>query len=319
MKSLYFFKIIIIIIFIFFPTLKYINNKFLIQEKSFKGIAICVIAKNENLYINEFVTYYKKLGVQKIYLYDNNDIFGENFTLVLSNDIKSKFVEIINVRGKNEFQIKAYNDCYQKHLYDYSWFLIIDVDEYLYLKNNISLFSFLNDLKYKNCNNIHINHKMYGDSNLLYYDKRPLSQRFTKNYIYSNFMKTIVRGGIKNAQMDLHKSFNIKNYCDSEGNNIITGPFETNYLNVKNVEIRHYITKSIEEFKNRLLRGWPDMKYDSQRYHDFIDKRIANFFELNNITKKKIDIIYPLVKNKKFFNNLLKELNGTEKSLKIKF
>jgi hypothetical protein len=315
MKIWYLFKIKIIIISLFISILNYISNKL----KIFKGIAICAIAKNENLYINEFVTYYKKLGIQKIYLYDNNDIFGENFTLVLNDDIKSNFVEIINVRGKEEFQVKAYNDCYQKHLYDYSWFLIIDVDEYLYIKNNISLYTFLNDLKFKKCNNIHINHKMYGDSNLLYYDKRPLSQKFTQNYMYSNFMKTIVRGGIKNAQMHLHKSFEINNYCDSEGNKINPGPTYTYDLNVKNAEIRHYITKTIEEFKNRLLRGWPDMKYGSQRYNDFVDKRIVNFFTLNNITKKKIDIIYPLIKNKEFYNYLLAKLNGTAKIIDSAF
>ena len=59
---------------------------------SYKGTGICVIAKNENLYIKDFVNYYKKLGIKKIYLYDNNDIYGENFQEVLKNDIQSNFV-----------------------------------------------------------------------------------------------------------------------------------------------------------------------------------------------------------------------------------
>ena len=164
MKKILLFKPKFFIILIFLIIIKLLNRK----KIYFKGVAICVIAKNENLYINEFVDYYKNLGISKIYLYDNNDISGENFSFILKNDIESNFVEIINARGKKKFQVDAYNDCYRNHRNDYSWFLIIDVDEYLYIKNNVSLFNYLNDIKFKNCNNIHINHKMYGDSDLLY-------------------------------------------------------------------------------------------------------------------------------------------------------
>ena len=102
-------------------------------KTSYKGTAICVIAKNENLYIKDFVNYYKNLGIKKIFLYDNNEILGENFQEVLKNDIHTNFVEIINVRGKTKIQVKAYNDCYQKNINDFSWFLIIDVDEYFFI------------------------------------------------------------------------------------------------------------------------------------------------------------------------------------------
>ena len=56
-------------------------------------ICICTIAKCENKYINEFIEYYKKYGVDKIYLYDNNDLDGENFDF-LQNEKISKFIEI---------------------------------------------------------------------------------------------------------------------------------------------------------------------------------------------------------------------------------
>jgi ABC-type branched-subunit amino acid transport system substrate-binding protein len=50
-------------------------------------VALCAIAKNENLYIREWVNWYKKLGVSKIFLYDNNDIDGEHFEDVISDYI----------------------------------------------------------------------------------------------------------------------------------------------------------------------------------------------------------------------------------------
>ena len=57
-------------------------------------ICLCVLGKNENLYIKEFIEYYKKYGVDKIFLYDNNDKDGERFEEILSQYIDNKFVEI---------------------------------------------------------------------------------------------------------------------------------------------------------------------------------------------------------------------------------
>ena len=62
-------------------------------------VALCALAKNENLYIREWVNWYKKLGVSKIFLYDNNDIDGEHFEDVISDYINTGFVEVIDVRG----------------------------------------------------------------------------------------------------------------------------------------------------------------------------------------------------------------------------
>ena len=65
------------------------------------NICICTFAKNQNLYINEFVEFYQKIGINKIFLYDNNDEDGENFEDILKSYINNNTVEIINWRGKN--------------------------------------------------------------------------------------------------------------------------------------------------------------------------------------------------------------------------
>lgn len=192
--------------------------------------------------------------------------------------------------------------------------MIIDVDEYLYIKNKISLFEFLNDIKFRNCDNILINHKMYGDSDLLNYDSRPVFERFNKNFKYMTVVKTFVRGGIKNAIMGLHRSFNISRYCNSAGKKIIPKGVRTKDLEIRNAEIRHYITKTVEEFYQRLKRGWPDMIIGSPQYYKFIEHRINYFFLINRITKRKLDVILPIIsKNKKILKYLIKKLSLTTK------
>ena len=79
-KKLYNYNILI-----FLLTLIYFN--FLDKNKTI--IAICVIAKQENRYIKEFVNYYRKLKKTKIYLYVNKELNGENFEDILSKYINS--------------------------------------------------------------------------------------------------------------------------------------------------------------------------------------------------------------------------------------
>ena len=69
--------------------------------KQYNGkVLFCCIAKLENLYIREFVEYYKNLGFDNICLYDNNDEDGEHFEDVINDYITSGFVILKNVRGK---------------------------------------------------------------------------------------------------------------------------------------------------------------------------------------------------------------------------
>ena len=104
----------------------YTKPKFSNQIKDFStnktklNICICSIGKNENLYIREFLEYYILLGIDKIFIYDNNDIEGESFEDVLEDYINNKNVEIIDVRGLSSVQIPiilfSLNMTYTLHL-----------------------------------------------------------------------------------------------------------------------------------------------------------------------------------------------------------
>ena len=112
---------------------------------------MCSIGKNENLYIKEFISYYKKLGYNKIFLYDNNDIDEERFEDVLKNEINKGFVSLINYRGFRGSninpQLNAYKDCYEKNNLKYDWLSFFDIDEYLELiPSSLKINNFLNIL-----------------------------------------------------------------------------------------------------------------------------------------------------------------------------
>ena len=125
-------------------------------------VCICTYGKKENLYIREFVEHYKNYSVDKIFLYDNNEIGGEHFEDVINDYIETKYVDLYNFRGKQTPLMEILNDCYKTNYKNYDWLIFYEIDEFLYIKehyikdiNNIKEFLQLN--RFKNCERIQLN------------------------------------------------------------------------------------------------------------------------------------------------------------------
>ena len=164
-------------------------------------IAVCVVGKEENKYIKEYIEYYKNIGIDKIFLYDNNEIDGECFEGYLNQYIKNNFIELINFRGLFKPQKRAYYDCYNNNKNYFDWIAFFDLDEYLYVENYTNLKDFLSLSKFNNCSSILFNWRYYGDNNEIFYHPKPLQQRFKipvnksfNNTHYFSAAKSIVKG-----------------------------------------------------------------------------------------------------------------------------
>ena len=92
-------------------------------------VCICTLGKDENRYITEFVEHSKNYGVDKIYLYDNNDIDGERFENIIGKYVNNKFVEVIDWRGvkgtKTYYGIM--DSCYQTYYDKYDWLIFYEL------------------------------------------------------------------------------------------------------------------------------------------------------------------------------------------------
>lgn len=170
-------------------------------------VALCCIGRMENLYIKEYVEYYKNLGIDKIFLYDNNHDGEEYFEDVIGDYINDGFVDITDFRNKTVCQLEAYQDCYDKHGDEYDWICFFDCDEFMVMKEYNNICDFLSQDKFDDFSLIHINWKCYDDNDLVVYDERPVTERFTRVKIPIDFKKTygfpenyhvksIVRGGV---------------------------------------------------------------------------------------------------------------------------
>ena len=138
-----------------------------------KVYLVC-IAKQENLYIKEFVEHYKQLNIDKIILYDNNDTNGERFEDVINNYIQNEFVEVINVRGITGkyygkfLQDYVYLEAYNKYSNECDWICFFDIDEFLMLDEKYhSIQEFLYDEIFNDCDGIRVCWKNFNDNNLI--------------------------------------------------------------------------------------------------------------------------------------------------------
>ena len=267
------------------------------RNKSLK-VCLCTIGKKENLYASEFVAHYKKIGYDKIFIYDNNDIEDEKLEDALYGQISSNFVKIINYRGyrgkRQSPQTDAYIDCYGKNKNNYDWLSFFDFDEFLELNKSKNIKEYLSNTKFKKCANIKINWLIFSDNDLLYYENNSLQKRFTKPLYQDKaniFIKSTVRGNLKfnywRSMANPHSSSNYLTACNSEGNIIGPTKFYNSPFSNEYAYLKHYSTKTIEEYCNKIKKGRADLsiKLDNETLKNYY----YNFFDRNKNTKEKID------------------------------
>ena len=280
---------------IFYNICKNLFPNFINKQK--KEVCICTLGKEENKYIKDFVEHYKGLGVDKIFIYDNNEKNGEKFDDVLSEYIKEGFIEIFNYRGKIAPQLKVFEHCYNKYKKEYDWFIFFDIDEFIHLSNYTNIKMFLNEKKFDKCKLIYFNCVRHTDNDLLYYDNRTLEERFPiinwNSSLYT--LKSIIRGNNTNyikfttthwLDRKLKKGCNVfgkyvhPTWKVQLGNSI-------NHPKHKIYYIDHYCFKSTEEYINKINKGDGEFGFKkSIKMH-----KIKLYFEYNRITLEKINYI----------------------------
>ena len=260
---------------------------------------LCCIVKLENLYLRDFVEYYKNIGFTNIVLYDNNDENGEYPQQVIGDYIANGFVIYEDVRGRHRYQLEAYTECYRKYSPEYDWIAFFDADEYLHIESGEKIDEYLSDSMFNDTDIIYFYWLLYGDNGLLHYDSRPVYDRFlipNKPFPDKNNYKAILRG--KNSNMS---------YVFTDANSFYWRSFKKGGIVVKNTNgdivtdknpyttftyngafIKHYNTLTIEEF---LYRRFGRRSY-ADKASSFNKERVMKiFYETNEITEDKEKII----------------------------
>jgi hypothetical protein len=268
-------------------------------------VALCCIARNENNYIKEFVDYYIKLGVDKIFIYDNNEANGERVSDVIYAK-KYPQVEIIDYIDCNVVQLKAYQDCYDKHNEEFDWIMFLDCDEFLTLVHDKTIQDYVNRDIFKDYDAIHVNWICYGDNGLTHVENgnysvlsrftepiKPISFFCSYGQSENNHVKSIIRGK-RTVSWDYpfdyvgqpHTPCNSMKACNNKGEECNSSSPLIPY-NHDEAYIRHYITKSTEEYYKKMQRGYPDQVVNDW----FTTKKSHQYFRYNARTKEAENVL----------------------------
>ena len=240
-------------------------------------------AKNENEYIREWIEHYKSLNFDKIIICDNNDDLS--LMEVISDYIDSGFVEIFDCRGVGSFQVQIYSMFCSEG--NYKWCAYFDCDEFLELGLYSDIKEYLSTKSGEIC--ISFNWMLYGSNEQLFKTEGGVQERFKyptspiSLYTENCYIKSIVRGG----------NF-FKNDCWFNGSHMPTkegtykqciGGYFWKFNNshqilpprYKEGYIKHYYTKSFEEWTNKSKRGWPDGTEHLLNYRYFVAQDWVKF------------------------------------------
>lgn len=220
-------------------------------------VVIVAIAKMEQDYIEEWVKYHLHIGIDEIYLYDNEDLpFYEKFLKKYSSKLK-----VIHLPGnsyKKGVQYVALDNFVDNYMRSNGITHVahIDIDEFIVLKKHKTIQEFINNYIVGRCAGIGMNWRLFGDSGLLTQTENSVLNRFTKTQIVGNqHIKTIfdVRCFIRFYQchsVQVRPGFNIM----STDGRLIEGAFNKE-PNLDVIQLNHYKAKTLEEFMKISIRG----------------------------------------------------------------
>ena len=237
-------------------------------------LSICAVFKNESPYLKEWIDYHLEIGVEHFYLYDNES--SDDFVDVLTEYYRQGLITLKKIKGES-CKKDAYENFLTNHEYETFWCAFIDLDEFITTRE-VPLQHFL--LEAEGYPSIGINWLMFGCSNHKNKPEGGLIENYTQcndpyDFSFSNVschIKSIAnpRKLIKKYISphffiaDMNKSWPSPPVTVDEDFQFIDGKARkidgerynqagSSVPKFKKIFIRHFWSKSFEEFKERRL------------------------------------------------------------------
>ena len=245
---------------------------------------ICAIAKNEDKYLDEWITHHIKLGFDHIYIIDDN----ESPTILELKSVKDNpKVSVIHLESQSKplKQLRCYEEFYRK--YDFDWCAFIDIDEFIVVERG-NIKEYLNNYWVKYADQILLSWKMFKDTSLKYFNG-PVMERFTVPSSKYNCKEDVLVKCLLRKTGDItfynpHMAVIKGSTKDACGNSILPKPEQKPLY--KSAYINHYFTKSLEEFIDKVRRG----RADTGEIRNYMD-----YFITNDHSVEKEDLLIKLL------------------------
>ena len=248
-------------------------------------IGICAIAKDENFYIDEWIRYHLKLGVDQICIFQNNWRYSGPFTENFHVHWYAQDGEVQQLNAYNRF---LYNT--NLSIQELNWCAFIDVDEYICVRDVSRSFQDILE-EFQAYPSLAINWRLFGSSRLSWDGSYDVVTRFTKcEAVLNKHIKQVINLKMMRENGMLSKAYFINPHhgnwaaANLQKNSVI-GPFNTQCLDqVQPLELNHYVVKTWDECLAKCARGRADAscKRNAEEFFREHDKN-----DIENTTAKE--------------------------------
>ncbi|MCE1252382.1 MAG: glycosyltransferase family 92 protein, partial [Anaerolineae bacterium] len=219
-------------------------------------LSLCLICKDENDYLPEWLDYHILMGVDRFYIYDNESKISLRDTL--ADYITRGWVVLMDIGGRGA-QIFAYDHCLQTYGANTRWMGFIDTDEFLVPKNALKLPELLKD--YEAYGGLAVSSIFFGSGQN---EGRPQGGQITgytwathPTFFENNMIKSIVQPSktlLPNSPHDfLYKD---NHWCVNE--RFLRVDYQRFPNHVEKIQLNHYFCRSKSEIRQKLNRGRGD-------------------------------------------------------------
>lgn len=228
-------------------------------------VAICLIIKDENEYLEEWLTHHRNIGFKYFIIYDNCSKYPVKHYLDNELNLLEDNTIFVNI-WKDDLhasQLRAYKHCCENYK-EFDYILFIDTDEFLYLKGYNTIQEYINSLPIFDALGIYW--RMYGGN---YTNNRIPEKEYTK-YYKNEHIKSIVNPKKVIDFKDPHKATLElgSKYIDELSNDIIS---PLGIHTSETIWIKHIWTRSLKEWNEKLKRGSGDKVVRNYTEKDFIN------------------------------------------------
>jgi len=261
-----------------------------------KKIALVTMAKDEDLYIQEWIDYNLKLGFDDIFIFQNNWIY--------KNQIPNDRVHFLEWNEDSTYppsgntwvwnrHARCYSTFGREYCDKYEWALFTDVDCFLTLKNHNNVKDFISEFNGIKQSQIILNFAWFGDNGITTFDENNTSvlERFTKRWDkphnFSFYQTVPICKLHNNLCHSLH--FVEGDWIDIDGATGIGVSSSNRKITFDKAQVNHYYTKTLPEWhlKMKKTRAEGDIGFSNN---------LSNFAE-NNFND--VEDLYALIFSKK--------------------
>ena len=269
-----------------------------------KKIALVTMAKEEDLYLQEWIDYHLKLGFDGIYIYQNNWRFKNQIPNDKVHFLEWDLASLPKSNPNAPWEWNRHAICYstfgKDYHNEYEWAAFFDVDCFLDLKKTNDIKSFISEYDNVKQSHLVIDFAIFGDNGHTDFspDNTSVLERFTKRWgkpynhsyyaflpickLHSNFGKHAIHfiDGEEWVDVNFVSGFGFESVLNK--NRIIT---------YEKAQLNHYFGKTLPEWmmKMQKTRAEGDSfrnsmeAFNEHNFNDIEDSHALNFFRNNNI------------------------------------